>query len=68
FDEIHKFSPSEIICNDAFSMSGISLEEIENRYHFTMSSLESRFFQEENCKRILREHFKVGNLDGLGLA
>ena len=27
-DEINKFSPSEIICNDAFSMSGIQLEEI----------------------------------------
>ena len=68
FDEIHKFSPSEIICNYAFSMSGISREEIENRYHFTMSSLEPRFFQDESCRRILREHFKVGNLEGLGLA
>ena len=41
-DEINKFSPSEIICNDAFSMSGIQLEEIRNRYHFTISSLDSR--------------------------
>ncbi len=66
-DEINKFSPSEIICNDAFSMSGIQLEEIRNRYHFTISSLDSRFFQEESCRRVLQEHFKVKTLDGLGL-
>ncbi len=68
FDEINKFSPSEIICNDAFSMSGISLEEMKGRYHITVSSLDSRFFQEESCRRLLREHFKVGSLEGLGLA
>ena len=68
YDEIYKFSPPEIICNDAFSMSGISLEEMKNRYQFSVSSLDSRFFQEESCRRILLEHFKVGSLEGLGLA
>ena len=29
FDEINKFSPTEVICNDAFSMSGISLEDLK---------------------------------------
>ncbi len=66
FDEIYKFSPSEIICNDAFSMSGISLETIKNSCHFTMTSLD--FFQEEGCRRVLKEHFKVSSLEGLGLA
>ncbi|MCI8763529.1 MAG: DNA mismatch repair protein MutS [Lachnospiraceae bacterium] len=68
FDEIYKFSPSEIICNDAFSMSGISLETIKNSCHFTMTSLDSHFFQEEGCRRVLKEHFKVSSLEGLGLA
>ena len=67
FDEINKFTPSEIICNDAFAVSGISLEEIKNRYHFAMSVLDAHFFQDESCRRILREHFKVGSLEGLGL-
>lgn len=67
FDEIHKFSPAEVICNDAFSMSGISLEDLKDRYHFTVSTLDSRFFQDENCRKVLREHFKVGSLEGLGL-
>ena len=67
FDEINKFSPAEVICNDAFSMSGISLEDLKDRYHFTVSILDSRFFQDESCRKVLREHFKVGSLEGLGL-
>lgn len=67
FDEINKFSPSEIICNDAFCMSGIDLEDIRERYHLTVSTLEPHFFQEESCRKILREHFKVNSLEGLGL-
>lgn len=67
FDEINKFSPAEVICNDAFSMSGISLEDLKDRYHFTVSTLDSRFFQDESCRKVLREHFKVGSLEGLGL-
>ena len=67
FDEINKFSPAEVICNDAFSMSGISLEDLKDRYHFTVSALDSHFFQDESCRKVLREHFKVGSLEGLGL-
>ena len=67
FDEINKFSPAEVICNDAFSMSGISLEDLKDRYHFTVSTLDSRFFQDESCRKVLREHFKVGSLEGVGL-
>ena len=67
FDEINKFSPAEVICNDAFSMSGISLEDLKDRYHFTVSALDSHFFQDDSCRRVLREHFKVGSLEGLGL-
>ena len=67
FDEINKFSPAEVICNDAFSMSGISLEDLKDRYHFTVSTLDSHFFQDESCRKLLREHFKVGSLEGLGL-
>ena len=67
FDEINKFSPAEVICNDAFSMSGISLEDLKDRYHFTVSALDSHFFQDDSCRKVLWEHFKVGSLEGLGL-
>lgn len=67
FDEINKFSPSEIVCNNAFYMSGADIDGLKNRYQTVISALDSRFFGEEACCRILREHFKVGALTGLGL-
>ena len=67
FDEINKFSPSEIICNNAFYVSGVDLDELKNRYQVAISALDSHFFSDESCKKVLKEHFKVGSLSGLGL-
>lgn len=67
FDEINKFSPAEIIYNDAFAMSGISLNEMKDRYHFAVSAVDSHYFQDESCRKVLKEHFKVNGLEGLGL-
>ena len=46
-DEIHKFAPSEIICNEAFYMSSIDLDDLKNRYHVAVSSLDSHYFSDE---------------------
>lgn len=67
-DEIHKFSPSEIICNDAFYMSGIDLDELRDRYRISITSLDNHFFSDESCRKVLREHYRVNSLEGLGLA
>ena len=67
-DEIYKFAPSEIICNEAFYMSGIDLEDLKNRLHAVISALDNRFFSDDSCRKILREHFHVQTLEGLGLA
>lgn len=67
-DEIHKFAPSEIICNEAFYMSSIDLDDLRNRYHVAISSLDSHYFSDDACRKVLKEHFHVGTLDGLGLA
>ena len=66
-DEIHRFAPSEIICNEAFYMSGIDLEDLKDRYHVAISSLDSHYFSDDSCRRVLKEHFHVGSLEGLGL-
>ena len=66
-DEIHKFAPSEIICNEAFYMCGVDLDDLRSRYHMAVSSLDSHYFSDDSCRRILREHFHVGTLEGLGL-
>ena len=56
-DEIYKFLPSELICNEAFYMSGIDLEDLKVRLNAVISALENRFFSDDSCRRILREHF-----------
>lgn len=66
-DEILHFSPSEIVCNEAFYMSGIEIDELKNRFHTVISSLDSRFFADDACRKILKEHYHLGALEGLGL-
>ena len=67
FDEITKFAPSEIICNESFLVSGMDLEDLKNRLGISLSSLESWYFDDEMCKKTLMEHFQVGTLQGLGI-
>ena len=67
-DEIYKFSPSEIICNEAFYMSGMDLDAMRDKLGITIYSLDSWYFDDAVCKDKLLEHFKVKNFAGLGLA
>ncbi len=67
-DEIYKYAPSEIICNEAFYMSGVDLEALKGRVNFLATALDSRYFDEELCANTLKEHFHVDRLEGLGLA
>ncbi|MDD6217123.1 MAG: DNA mismatch repair protein MutS, partial [Roseburia sp.] len=66
-DEINKFSPSEIVCNEAFYMSGVDIDDMKNRLGITIYSLESWYFSDELAETTLKEHFKVNSLEGLGL-
>lgn len=67
-DEIYRFMPSEIICNEAFYMSGLDLEDLKERFHMAVYSLESWYFDDTVCREKLMEHFKVSSLAGLGLS
>lgn len=66
-DELYKYMPSEIICNDAFIMSGFDLESLKNRLKMAVYSLEPWYFDDDACRKCLMEHFKVSSLKGLGL-
>ena len=66
-DELAHFTPSEIVCNQAFFMSGIDMDELKNRCQAYISALDPRFFSDDGCRRILKEHYRVASLDGLGL-
>ncbi len=67
-DEMYKFSPKEVICNEALVMSGVDMEDLKERLHLTMYALESWYFDDELCQRALLEHFRVSSLKGLGAA
>ena len=66
-DELMKYEPSEIICNEAFLVSGFEINELRERYHISVNALETHLFDDEGCKRVLLKHFKVNTLTGLGI-
>lgn len=65
-DEINKYLPSEIICNDAFAVSGVDLEDLKGRLGITVYTLEPWYFDDERCLSCLLKHFKVVSPEGLG--
>lgn len=66
-DELMKYEPSEIICNDAFLVSGMDMADLRERLHISVNVLESHLFDDEGCRRELLRHFKVNTLIGLGI-
>ena len=66
-DEINKYEPSEIICNEPFLVSGYDIEDLKNRLNVTVFSLASHYFDEDGCRKGLMKHFHVNALSGLGI-
>ena len=66
-DEINKFSPSEIICNEAFYMSGVDVNDMKDRLRIAVTSLDAWYFGDDLAKETLLSHFKIHTLEGLGL-
>ena len=65
-DEINKFTPSEIICNDTFYISGVDMNDLSSRLGIVISPLDPSYFDKDSCQRALCRHFKVSTLEGLG--
>ena len=63
-DEIMKYMPSEIICNDAFLVSGVELEDLKERLGIAIYSLEPHYFDDDLCRKCLLKHFGVNSLVG----
>ena len=66
-DEINKYQPSELICNDAFLMSCADREDLKSRLGIAVYSLEPHYFDEDLCRKCLMRHFRVSSLIGLGV-
>ncbi len=66
-DEITKFAPTEIICNDSFYVSGVDIEDMKDRLHISVNALETWYFDDAVSAQTLMDHFHVSSLSGLGL-
>ncbi len=66
-DEIIKFSPAEIICNEPLLMSGTDLDALKDRLGISVFPLDAAYFDDEQCRQALLEHFQVASMEALGL-
>ncbi len=57
-DEIYKYSPSEIICNEAFTVSGFDFEELKLHLHTVIFPIESFYFDDDTCIQALSDQFQ----------
>ncbi len=66
-DEIMRYAPSEIICNEAFTMCGIDCEDLKNRLSVFINPLDAHYFDEDSARSLLLSHFHAGSLISLGI-
>jgi DNA mismatch repair protein MutS len=66
-DELNRFAPSEIICNEPFYMSGVEIEDMKERMGIAVSALDAWFFGDELAKETLLSHFHIHSLAGIGM-
>ncbi|MBO4608687.1 MAG: DNA mismatch repair protein MutS [Lachnospiraceae bacterium] len=66
-DFLSRFSPSELICNNAFSVQSDLLNSIKERYQIPVTVLDNALFDEKTATGEVLLQFKVKSLIGLGL-
>ncbi len=66
-DEIMRYQPSEIICNDSFMVSGIDPDDLKGRLGITIYTISAHMFDDDNCRKALMKHFHLNTLIGLGI-
>ncbi|MBO7333437.1 MAG: DNA mismatch repair protein MutS [Lachnospiraceae bacterium] len=66
-DEINRYSPKEIICNDAFLMSDFPFDTLKAKNDLSYSAIPAHHFDERESLKALKLHFKVNSVEGLGL-
>lgn len=67
-DELNRFAPTEIICNEPFYMSGVDIDDMKDRLGIVVSALDAWYFGDDLANETLLSHFHVQSLEGLGLA
>lgn len=67
-DEISKFEPSEIVCNNGFIMSGLLEEDSIRKLNISVTTLSGNYYETEVSEAVLKKHFKVNSINELGLS
>ncbi len=67
YDEIVRYSPSEIICNESFMLSGLDLTDLQERLGIIINTLSAHYFDENAAEKVISEHFHVSSLIALGM-
>ncbi|MBO4679417.1 MAG: DNA mismatch repair protein MutS [Lachnospiraceae bacterium] len=66
-DEVIRYSPREIICNESFMMSDFPFSNFKDRAELSFNTIDSHHFDEKECLKAIKTHFKVNSVEGLGL-
>lgn len=66
-DEIYKYNPSEIVCNEAFMVSGFDFDALKFHINVAVFSLESHYFDDHMALTTILDHFKISSIESLGL-
>ena len=66
-NEINKYPTAEIISNKAFMMSGADFPYIKNKLGISCFNLDDSYYDETSCMDIIKKHFGVIDISGLGL-
>ena len=67
YDEIQRYAPSEIICNESFLVSGIDVYDLRDRLGIVINTLDAHYFDDEAAAILLKKHFLVSSLLALGI-
>lgn len=66
-DEVARFSPAEVVCNEAFLEHPVA-KDLKERFRIAFSDVDNRMFAYATARDTLEHHFHVSSLDGFGLA
>ena len=66
-DELNKFPVAELISNSAFSMAPLDFAYIKDKLGIICYFLNDSYFEQRSCEEIIKKHFGVLDLSGLGL-
>ena len=66
-DEINKYPIAEIVSNEALHMTSIDFEYLRDKLGITCFTLPDRYFETGSCLDLIKKHFHVYDISGLGL-